>query len=346
MIYIIIKNYSEVLAKRQPWYTVRELCRELQIVGYDVLIINDISELPSDRDDLIVIKVFSLKDIVHYRKYKNFKLLYLMTFSIYPIFKIMQLDIKTIYKNFKNIDRILIMSFLPKFMVRRALQQAEAIISISDRSYNYLKTYETKQMRFIPFAQENLKELSIKNAVTQKSSNLTWGYFGPAYQTRCFDEVSEFALKLLANGQIDKFKFVIRNDGELDRITLSKIEKLRHTNGIELDFGFFTRDELKHKLENIDVFLLPFKIVMAEFPVVVLEALAMGKIVVTNNESGILSVFSDFTSLIPLDGVAQHDFENAFSRVSLIPSGYTMCDVDNRVGTINSSFIKDLEGVV
>ena len=44
MIYIVIKEFDENLAKRQPWYTVQQLLCVLTNSGYDVSIVNKVPD--------------------------------------------------------------------------------------------------------------------------------------------------------------------------------------------------------------------------------------------------------------------------------------------------------------
>ena len=341
MIYIVIKEFDEDLAKRQPWYTVQQLLCVLTKSGYDVSIVNKVPNETLRTGDH-VIKIFSLKDILIRPKVAKNQLTYLMTFSLYDSKIIRRLGWKTIYENFSKIDRILIMSLIPKFFIKRSLIKAATVISISDRSTNFLKTMDINPLRFIPFkANDDGNKIRIEPGASVAEAK--FGYFGPPYATRYFFEVADYAIRNVKNNNIKSFHFVLRIDDTISQAVKAKIEELLSVPGITVRCGFLSRDNLLAELQDVQVFILPFKIVMAEFPVVALEALSWDKIVLTNDESGILSSFSDFPNLKFIS-----DAELAGNKKIIVerPKKSSVTKLQEKIFKINQDFSRALADIL
>ena len=289
MIYIYIKKYSQTLALKQPWYTIRRLEIDLKQSGNEVEIVTTIPTL--SKND-ILIKTLSLKDVLYQKKPQHYNTIFLLTFAIYAPSKWRSVNLRTIFENFYQLDRIIIMSLIPKFLIKRILSKARFCISISDRCTTYLQGV-IKLRRYIPFDLDE-DPFPTSDQVPKSPKEITYGYFGPPYMTRNFFEIVNLAVKFM---QDKKFKFVIRKDDYCSKNVKSALTLLHSARNVTCINEFFTREQLAEELREIDVVFLPFQVVMAEFPVVVLEAIMAGKLVFSNDECGLMDQFSGLSCL-------------------------------------------------
>lgn len=313
-IFIVIKEYSNDLAKRQPWYSIKVLKEDLEARNFEVFIIPEIQEVP-DNFTGFVIKTFGLNDLF-YRPCPNYKLIYFMTFPMYDISKFTKLPFKILINNWANLKRIFIVSLLPKFVLKLSLKRAQHVIVISDRSEDYLKEI-IKTEKYIPFQFNNWGSVEIS---PQTNKIPVVGYFGPPFTTRDFDEIIKFFVWCNNKGVELKKTIITRIERQE---LLSKENKylsiLQDDRNLKVVSGFLTRKELANELLKIDVLLLPFKIVMSELPIVVLEALELGIPVVTTEDGGIKTIGSAQKNLLVLETFNKTQYSNVLNFISEKP---------------------------
>jgi glycosyltransferase involved in cell wall biosynthesis len=335
-IYLIIKEYDDYLAKRQPWYSVKKLKIDLESKNKKIIVVSSIEKVRKDFSGT-VIKVFSLKDLwedntgIH-------RLVYLVTFSIYDYKKFFKIDISTLIANWRGLDRIFLMSITPMFVITKALSKADDVIVISDRSEMFLSRY-IKTTKYIPYIGNNWPT-TIKK-ISDVSTIKTIGYFGPPYLTRSFDQVVDFFLWINKK----KYNFNKKIITRIDRDNLVKVEE-KYTSKIEdkklkVVSGFLDRDELIKELLEIDVLILPFKIVMAELPIVVLEALELGISVVTTEDSGVASIAKGQKNILILQDFKKNKYNQVIDFINNSRVG-NFDIVNARVKRINENALEVL----
>lgn len=304
-IYIVIKEYNEELAKRQPWYSIKKLVTDLKQYGKNVSIINDISMLPREFSGT-VIKTFGLSDLWHNNE-GTYRLIYFMTFPAYDFKKFIGFSKIVLYKNWKDIKRVFIFSLIPKFFLKKALAQADMTVTISDRSESYISKFTTI-IPYFPFISNNWGGHT-KN-LTTKTKCKTIGYFGPPFTTRYFDEVANFFSWLESNKLDFSKKIITRIErDELKGMENKYLSQFSENKSFTIVSGFLSRDELAQELCDIDILILPFRIVMSELPIVVLEALELNIPIVTTKDSGIESLTKDLDNVLILDKFSEKNYQ-------------------------------------
>lgn len=311
--YIIIKEYDDKLAKRQPWYTIKKIILDLNDKNIKVEIVDSASKIPSGFTGN-VIKVFSLKDISTKYNNRTYNLIYLITFPIYSFSKFLEIPLKTTLENWKDLKRIFIMTLLPTFIIRRSLKQADTIITISDRSEKYLKDMNLIVEKYIPFIFNNWG--GVTKLDTQKKPIKTIGYFGPPFTTRCFDDVIEFFNWLNQNDHEFKKKIITRIErDELSSIEEKYLSKIEDKN-LNIVSGFLDRETLAKELMAIDILILPFKIVMSELPIVVLEALELNIPIITTDDGGIFEISKNIDGVLNIDKLKINNYEEVLTFIN------------------------------
>jgi len=311
IIYIVIKEYNDKLAKRQPWYSIKKLYDDLLILDKEVFIVSSVKEIPVSFSGKII-KVFSIKDLF-YKKHPNHQLIYFMTFPIYSINKFLSMPFKTIYSNWSDLKRILLVACIPSFILKYTLNKADHIIVISDRSEEYLSKIVSTH-KYIPFIFNNWG--NIKQDRKNKKNKKTIGYFGPPFLTRSFDDIINFFSWLNNNGYMYNKKIITRIEREeLKNIADIYLSKINHDKSLKVVKGFLNRDALAKELLDIDVLILPFKIVMSELPIVVLEALELNIPIITTSDSGINLITKNQKNIIVFDNFEEDKFIDAIKFI-------------------------------
>lgn len=333
-IYIIIKEYDDKLAKRQPWYSISKLAQDLESKGLTYSIVSSDNLIPPQFTG-IVIKVFSLADL--WSRNKTLGSYYsLITFPIYSFNKFFKIPLKVIVNNWADLKRIFLFSLIPNYLLKKTFKKFDRLITISDRSYKYLENYTPLQ--YYPFIKNNWGGIS-----KQSNKNNTFkkiGYFGPPFTTRCFDQVVDFFNWLDEQNTNFKKKIITRIERpELLEKEALYLSSFKDNPNNEVISGFLTREELGKNLLDIDVLILPFRIVMSELPIVVLEALELGIPIVTTEDSGIDKLTANNSNVLVLANLSQNNYDAV--KVFIEKSG--ICDfsqIQNKIDTVNSNVLE------
>ena len=318
VVYIVIKNYDENLERRQPWYGVKKLITDLKKAGCNIKIVPDISKIDANLTDIVVIKIFSLKDLFVIRSRRAYRLNYLITFPIYPLKKFLSFPLKTTIENWKDLKRIFIASLVPKFVFRITLNDADNIIVISDRSEKYLSSF-VRTSKYITFIFDNWN--GVKKEFNFEKERKTIGYFGPPFTTRSFDDVIHFFTWLNLNNQEFNKKIITRIErDELKDIEDDYLSQIKDDKSLKVISGFLDRELLARELIEIDILILPFKIVMSELPVVVLEALELGIPVVTTTDCGIERISKGQKNILILKDFEKDKYNQVIDFIESVES--------------------------
>lgn len=337
-IYIVIKEYDDTLAKRQPWYSIKALIQDLEKENCIVRIVNDLKQVDLDFNG-IVIKAFGLKDIFQNNINKKYKLIYLMTFPVYEVTKFFTFPFKTTTENWQNLKRIFFVSLLPKVVLKRVFQKADDVIVISDRSEKYLSNVVGVK-KYIPFIFDNWG--GVKKETSQTKQLKTIGYFGPPFTTRSFDDVIDFFIWLEKNSEKYDKKIITRIErDELKDIEEKYLSKVADDKSLKVVSGFLDRESLANELLEIDILILPFKIVMSELPVVVLEALELGIPIISTEDCGIQEITKDQKNVLVLRDFKNDKFRQALNFIKNVSDD----DFDNVKDIINKINQNTLESI-
>ena len=312
-IYIVCKEYDDSLAKKQPWYSIKKLNGDLTLLGFNVLIISSLKLLPPNFRGR-VIKLFGFKDIFRFGT-PSYRLIYLFSCPIVTMPKFYSLGVNTIIKNWNYLYRIFAVSLVPKWWMIRIFERASTVLVVSDTLENYFCNV-SNLYKYIPFSPNNWdtdRKLSQEDRRVDKK--VTLGYFGPPYLTRHFDSVVDFFVWLKKNSTEHKSKLVTR----IDKDSLNQVEN-KYLSKLCLDTssivsGFLSRDELLHELLDIDVMILPFRVVMEELPIVVMESLELGIPVVTTRDSGIHVITQGRKDILILDEFSKDNYQKVLDFV-------------------------------
>ncbi|MXO47490.1 hypothetical protein GRI69_04370 [Erythrobacter vulgaris] len=321
-IIIIIRDYNENLAKRQPWYTIKFLIMALKIRGYRVSVAPSIREVPMGFSG-IVVKTLSLSDLLWSGGAENqsFRLYYLATFPLYRIRDFWRAGFAAVFRNFGDLWRLLIGATVPRFWVERHLQKSQGVIFLSDVRYRQYRGDNGYLM--IPFIKGNWGQASLEMSGRKY---VKYVYVGPPFETRGIDLVARFALE---SGTKNLRLLVRQERPELKDRFRPYAKAFRRAEVVE---GMLSRNELFTQLAQCEMALLPFRLVMAECPIVVLEAIELGLQVITTEECGFAS-FPFFPGSVVLPGSTLRHAVEKFK----VTYGADRADADSFFGAIEAS---------
>ena len=313
-IYIVIKEYSDDLAKKQPWYSVKKLEKDLSDLKFHVVIVSSLGDIPNGFDGS-VIKLFGIKDILQFKN-KPYRLIYLFTSPMITFYKFISLGFNTIVKNWKYLYVIFITSLIPRWVFIKTFDRASLVLVVSDSLedyfYNVVNVY-----KYIPFISDNWDMSLKKIANTDTMDNKpTVGYFGPPYLTRYFDRIVDLFACLEKHGHNYKTKLVMRIDEQSLKSVEQKYIRKLCADRSSIVSGFLSRNELTKELLEIDVMILPFRVVMEELPIVVLESLELGIPVITTKESGVHLITSGQKNILILDDFSADNYSDVISFIN------------------------------
>jgi len=337
---ILIKSYNENLAKRQPWYTIKALSNILIENNFNINIISSENDIEQNFQGLLI-KVWSFKDLISSKKKTNYKLAYLITFPFYNTSNLSSLKLSDFFTNWRGLYKIIFVAFLPNFFLKKKLGKADIVITISDRSNSFLKKY-VKTIKFIPFLFNNWDGAKYNNYL-KTSKRITLGYFGSPITTRGFSDLLNFF-----NYASDKYNdFELKLLTRIERKSLKNAEenylKLFNKNdNIIVISGFLDRVKLAKELQDIDFLILPFKIVLSELPIVVLEALEFGIPLITTKESGIENLISkkNQKDVLFIDSLEKSNYPKVLNFIKNHNSKIDFSIVEKSIKKINNEFIK------
>jgi glycosyltransferase involved in cell wall biosynthesis len=339
-IYIVVTDFNEDLSRRQPWYTINAMQLELKKNGFEPQIVSSYKNIPTTYVGY-VLKVWGIKDLIF--RSSRFKLIYLVTFPIYESNILRRLSYEVIKNNLSGLYRILLVSLIPLTIIGINLKRAKRVITISDRSYNYLSRI-VNCTRYYPYICNNWGDRDL-NTFNKDDKVTNIGYFGPPISSRGIDNVVGFMSKSIQNRMNYKYTILSRLErNDLKEKELIYIHSLLDDCQVTIHSGFMEREQLYDELKHIDILIMPFKIVLSELPIVVLEAIELGLGLITTNHSGIEILCQELNvknvHIIDENRISDYSYVN-----ELINEANQKCDRDmfyKYLKSVNLSIIETL----
>jgi len=235
-------------------------------------------------------------------KFRNFLLL---TGPFYSMKDIFQLGPKNVISFLPHIWTNLIGTFIPKVLVRTLLNApyVHGAIVLSKRNKIILDKVGVNQRKvfLIPpgIDESYCAKVSDHEELKKTRKNLNIAsedfvllFLGPATKLRGADTLVKSialthkrlpSLKAIILARRLSDPFAEKEESEI----LSLIAKLKLGHIIRVVKGVFPQEDVKKFIEASDVIVLPFRLVQSDVPISLLEALALGKPVISTDVDGI-----------------------------------------------------------
>jgi phosphatidylinositol alpha-1,6-mannosyltransferase len=213
-------------------------------------------------------------------------------------------------------------TFVPKYFIRDTLNHyaIKLIITMSERNKQRLEKIGVKSdklvcippgqdLSFLPCPSMADVEKARAEICSGYGNCFLATYFGPPLKVRGVDTLlyafrfmlkkfrtqSRFRVLILSRELSKEHKF---NGGRL----LDLVHRLGLQGIVEIKHGFLSRDKIKAYLAASDLLVLPFKHVISEIPISIIEGMALGVPVLSTDVDGIPELLSDGRGIIVQPG--------------------------------------------
>jgi len=217
----------------------------------------------------------------------------------------MGLGLNEIIRHFRYLLIHIIGAITPRFLIRRGMNSFERIVVLSEANKKRLEDYGVGSGRvqvIPPGIDESDLKLPEKREVNEFRKRVSPKgvpiilYFGspltlrgPDTLIRAFTEVcKKFPSKLIILSRLEH-KELVKEEDILRRIA----KKKGIIDYVEIISGFLERKELRKYITVADLVCLPFKLVISDIPITILEAMAIGKPTISTNIDGITELLGE-----------------------------------------------------
>ncbi len=371
---VICPEFKESNINKQPWKYIYEISRYLKERGHDTFIITNSDEISNGIRIITVKKLFTpfkgeteeVLNILSQEKPDKCVMLLGLTSFLRKEFKIEQpvygvftsplysfgellrnIGVKDSFKYRKYTTIHYINALIPKMFVKKWTKKFENIIFLSDYTRKKLveKGLNSEKAVLIPSGIDkdflNLpkaetvekirKQIDPENVpvIMYFTSPLTLR--GTDTLVKAFGKVrKEMPCKLIFLSRVD-YKELKDEEKVLRKIA----KKCGVSDSIGIISKYLSREEIKEYLSAADIICLPFKIVISDVPVSILEAMALGKPVVSTNVACIPELLNGNGMVVKpnnhqeLAGTILKLINNNFNKMHVTPKCYLKTYNDN-----------------
>lgn len=285
-----------------------------------------INKLKSENPDVILWSIGPL-DYLYKSTFNQLEIpiVGLITGPIYRLSDISRIGVKDVVSNFRMLSAHILYAALPRFFLRNLLNSAsfKKIFVMSRKNKKILVSYHINDGKIVhvPVGVDAF-DLSdpVDNGSIVSKYNLDQDafnvlYLGSPASIRGIDT----AIKAVsvAKNDIHNLKLLIlsrRNDSELsqeEKAARDLIVKLGVEKKVQIISGFLSKDDVKRFIHYSNIVVLPFKIVPADMPTSILEAMALGKVIISTDVDGIPELLEDGRGVV----VAPNDYAGLSKKI-------------------------------
>ncbi|MDY6965776.1 MAG: glycosyltransferase family 4 protein [Halobacteriota archaeon] len=247
-----------------------------------------------------VITLTGLTTFLSLRFKVDFPMIGILTSPIYSLRDLKRLGLREIVCNFNYIFIHLIGAITPRSLIRKRINSLNYMVVLSEANRSKLKCFgvDPKKIVLIPpgigeFDLISPDEKNVENLRREinPENGLTIIYFGPSLTLRGTDTLIEAFVRV--KNAIPSCKLLI-----LSRLAQNELldqedhikaisEKKGVSDSVNIVSGVLKPEAVKEYISAADLVTLPFKIVISDVPMSILEAMALGKPVISTNIDGI-----------------------------------------------------------
>ncbi|PWR73089.1 glycosyltransferase family 4 protein [Methanospirillum stamsii] len=317
---VICYDFEEKNFRNQPWRYIWEIIQYFLKKDYKVTVISN--KINYDLDNLELHRVNRLHNIFGPSKELSKKLLeidpdYIITLEnfvslvknpiyinkpiigifsnpIYSLKEIFNVGINEFYRHPEILYNHLISALIPRFLVKNRIKNKSCLIAMSKDTRDKLENLKLNiNIHFIP---PGISDFDLEIPDSKKIKNIRQEicpekipliiYFTSPLTLRGTDillkSFEKFREKIPA-----KLVFLSRIDNNnviLDQIRLKNSVKKSHLEGsVKFISQNLSPEDIKIYISSSDIICIPFKLVISDVPISILEAMAMGKPVISTN---------------------------------------------------------------
>jgi phosphatidylinositol alpha-1,6-mannosyltransferase len=348
---ILCFNFREDNLRKQPWCYVYQIAKGLTESGINTCVIttgkdttierirvrgvhsldsiflgesDDVIRVLDEEEPNLVVKLMGTTSFLKIRRRIFRPVVGILTSPIYTVREVMSVGVGEFIRHGNYLWIHLVGSLIPHALFRRSGSNYETIVVLSEKNRNRLvETGITTNLVTIPPgidsfdlelpSQESVKK--IRTTVNPEGLPLIL-YFTSPLTVRGTDVLVK-AFARVKETIPAKLVFLSRMDyPELNK-DINYLKTLAAQKGVIDSVEFITqtlsRNEVKEYLVAADVICLPFKLVLSDAPISILEAMALRRPVISTDIAGIPEMLGDDGHLI-----GQNDISALAERIHLI----------------------------
>lgn len=317
---VICFDFKNENLKRQPWKYIYKISKGLVVRGMDLVVVTDTYTTSIDNIKIQRVKKLSsifgeTKEVLEILKEENpdivvmllgmtsflrlnFKIdkpvIGILTSPIHSLREVLNVGGREFLYHFNHIFLHLIGALIPRFLIRRRINQFNCIVVLSEENKKRLERFgvNTEILVIPPGIDEFYLELpdnnqveKLKNKINPENAPLIMYFTSPLTLRGTDALIKAFAkvrrsipCKLLILSRLEHEELV-KEENLLKEIAI----KEGVANSIRIISEYLTPEEVRAYLSIADIICLPFKIVISDVPISILEAVALGKPVVSTN---------------------------------------------------------------
>lgn len=310
--------------RKQPWRYIYEIAKGFTKQGVDSIIITnseedsfdsikirhvkslrsfigetrEVATIINEENPEIIIIVLGMTSFFRFSFPFNKPVIGVLTSPLYSVPEVLSVGLSELILHRKYLVIHLVGAFVPHFLIKKWASHYKKIVVLSENNRRrFQKYYPASNILVIPPGIEELfltqvdpkNVQSLKNEINSENYPILL-YFTSPLTLRGTDTLLKAFAEVRKNIP-SKLLFLSRpDDGEMqkeDNLLKNIAERKNITDSVLFINRNLSPDELKNYLSIADVICLPFKIVLSDVPISILEAMAMGKPVISTNIDGI-----------------------------------------------------------
>ncbi|KYC45234.1 MAG: D-inositol-3-phosphate glycosyltransferase [Candidatus Methanofastidiosum methylothiophilum] len=328
--------------RRQPWRYIYEVVKGLIENNVEVVLITDVDSTGIDEINIrtlkksinpfliesqelldvlneenpdVIIMNLGLTSFLKFKYSINKPVIGVVTSPIYSFHEVLNVGFKEIFKNINHISIHILGSLIPNFIIRRYSNNFDLLVVLSEYNKKRLEKINVKTgiRKIIPGIDKSFLELPNESNVEELKKKLNPDkiplimYFTSPLTLRGTDTLVKAFAKVRRKV---KSKLIILSRREHEELSKDEqiLEKIARKEGIsdsvELLSIYLEPDEVKEYVSAADIITLPFKIVISEIPLSILEAMALSKPVISTDIGCITELLNSELLVRPNDNSA------------------------------------------
>lgn len=331
---VICFEFKEENLRRQPWKYIYEISKGFIKESIEVVLItntesddisgikirtvknlnsfigetNEVLDILEYENPDVVIMNLGLTSFLRLNFKINTSVVGVLTSPIYSLKEVLNVGIREYIKHYNHISIHFVGALIPRFLIRKFTNKFDYIVVLSEYNKKKLERIgiKTKVLTILPGIDKFYLDIPDKNKVKNIKMKIN---------PKNLPSVMYFTSPLTLRGTdtlIEAFS-KIRSEKNSKLIILSRLEhkelineenlllKIAKNKGVydslKVISDYLTPKEIKEYICVADIICLPFKIVISDIPLSILEAMAMGKPVVSTNIGCIPEILNKSTVL-------------------------------------------------
>jgi len=343
---VICFDFKKENLKKQPWRYIFEICKDLDKQGIEVTLITNIEEsiegfnikyvkqlrsifgeskellnvLKEENPD-VIISLIGVIDLARKTKLNklNKPIIGILTSPIYSLKEIVRIGISEFLRHFNHIIIHLIGALTPTFLIKKYANYFDCIVVLSRSNKKRLKKIGVNtKILVLPAGIDkfyleppNKQQVDMLRKKLNPENLPVIMYYTSPLTLRGTDILIKAFAKVR---KLRPYKLIILSRPEYEtkkeeKLLIKIAEKEGVVDSINIISKYLNPKEIREHLAVAQIICLPFKIIISDNPISILEAMALGKPVISTNVGCIPELLDNRGLIIQPNNVTE--LENA-----------------------------------